>query len=349
MSNVYIRSDYNRYPGTSANYDFTSGYQLPLLPDVNLFRSFSYTLYAESANSQAPPTLSSTGTNTGRQSYSQTGVRAGVAPNSTRVGYAGANIFKVPVNVEWVKTGGPDGNGVCQNEKGDWFTEEALGTPDSQGSGVRLGRIVNPGTKSVTFYTSATAAGGQTVTQTFITTVAAWPDLTISGAYNNAVFCYNKFDYTNDNVGTIYTAKSLFELPERFDNLVSFIPDERETTTLTFTIKVDWVRLVSWGAWDFLDTTTKNNLTTTLTNNGFDSAGTEYHTVTHVVNNTNDYSKILRQILDERQRPLSEQDDRYGQSFPDTQFTTETASIAYPQDSLEYVTVSGVTFATLPE
>lgn len=343
MSNIYIRSNYNAYPGTSANYDFRSGYEIPLLPDVNLFRSFNYILYADTANSQLPSTYQGE-TNTPYQGYASTGIRAGVAPNSTREGVYGANIFKIPSDVNWVTNGGPSANGICFNEKGDWFTAESLGTADSQGQGVKLSRIVNTGTKTVTLYTNASTPTG-TATQTHTAVVNAWPDLAISGAYNNAVFCYNKFEYTNDDTGKIYEAKSLFQLPEKFDNLVSFIPDEREKTTLTFTIRVDWVRYVDWGIWGSLMSPSDQNRL--LADYSIAASGTEYHTVTHVVNNTNNYSKILNQILDKRQRPLEDQDERYGQTFPATEFESIPKKESFPPESIGEVTESGVTYYTI--
>ena len=224
MSQIYVSTEYNNYPGARGNYDFLSGYKTPIIPDVNLFRSFSHTIFANSANSVRSATYAGTtrGSYTG---FANTGIRSGRAAQSTDVGIEGVNIFKIPSDVNWVVDNGPNGNGVCHNEKGDWFTAEALGTADSQGQGVRLTKIINTGTKNAILITNA-MAGSRTVSSSYSVSVPTWPDLRIAGAYNNAVFCYNQLDYTNDDKGTVYTARSLFELPERIDNLVSFIPDQ---------------------------------------------------------------------------------------------------------------------------
>lgn len=345
MSNTIIYSDYNQYPGTDSNYDFTSGRQLPLLPDVNLFNSFSYTLYADSANSQLPSTTIGPA---GRGSYADTGYRNGVAPDSTEFGVFGTNILKIPTDVNWVKTGGPNGNGVCQNERGDWFTEESLLTADRMGSGVRLGKINNTGTRTLTYITDTTISGRGAYTSSYeVVNVAAWPDLVISGSYNDAIFCYNKFEYTNDNRGTIFSARSLYELPEKIDNLVTFIPDSRSSTTLTFMIRVDWVRHENWGSLDYLSAENKTTLRNIYNSNNFGETGTDYHQVTHVVNNTNDYRRILDQILRQRQRSLEDQDLRYGQDFPKTEINLTTSQPYYSDSSLVNTTISGVTTTTL--
>lgn len=343
MSQIYLSTEYNKYPGTKDNYDFTSGYQIPILPDVNLFRSFSHIVYANSANSQQSSTYAGT-SNQSYTGYANTGVRNGVASQSTAVGIEGANIFKIPTDVNWVVDGGPNGNGICYNEKGDWFTAESLGTADSQGQGVRLSKIINTGTKNAVLITKA-AAGSRTVSSSYAVAVPAWPDLKIEGAYNNAVFCYNKFEYTNDYEGTIYEAKSLFELPERIDNLVSFIPDQREQTTLTFKVRVDWVRHINWGIWAGADESLRNSWLGSYT---IPESGTEYHTITHVVKNTNDYSKILQAILKERQRPLTQQDQRYGQSFPSATFTKTVSGPKYPKETIGTATISGISYTIPP-
>lgn len=345
MSNIIITSDYNDYPGKGSNYDFSSGTELPLLPNVNLFNSFSYTLYADTGNSQLP----STSFDTGRGSYATTGIRNGVAPNSTEFGVFGTNILKIPVDVNWVMTGGPSGNGVCQNERGDWFTEEALRTADRMGSGVRLTKINNTGTKTVTYITDADTSSGRYTASYSIVNVPAWPDLVITGSYNDAIFCYNLFEYTNDDKGTVYQAKSLYELPEKIDNLVTFIPDSRSSTTLTFTLRVDWIRHENWGSLDSLSAANKNVLLGIYNSNDFGSSGTDFHKVTHVVNNTNDYRRALDQILNQRQRTLQEQDKRYGQNFPATQIKLTPSSPYYTSSNLTTTTISGVKTTGLSE
>lgn len=172
MSNTIIYTNYNKYPGTPNNYSFTSGRQLPLLPDVNLYNSFNYTIYAGTANSQKPSTST---TATGYQGYASTGIRNGVSPNSTQYGVAGANIFKIPTDVNWVVDGGPQGNGICQNEKGDWFTEESLGTADGQGLGVKLGKIERTGTVDISLITNATTTPGNV----YATSHQAFVDLSL--------------------------------------------------------------------------------------------------------------------------------------------------------------------------
>ena len=90
------------------------------------------------------------------------------------------------------------------------------------------------------------------------------------------------------------------ELPDKFDNLYKFIPDDRETTTLTFTIEVDWKVYVSYGIYNAADIGS-SNLDRTASRMGYDNlstqTGTDIHTITHVVNNSNnDWDKILQKI-----------------------------------------------------
>ena len=66
-------------------------------------------------------------------------------------------------------------------------------------------------------------------------------------------------------------------------------------------------------------TITAQQQQTILTKMGYSSAsqtGTDTHTITHVVNNSNnDYEKILNDLLSERQRSEEEINDRYNQTF----------------------------------
>lgn len=316
MSNTIVYSDYNGYPGlntaTSKSYDYFSGYSLPILPDVNLYKSFNYLLSATTANSVVTPTV----VDPNKTSWwsDPNGYKSGVATQSQEYGYAGTDIIKIVTGIEWVRNGGPNGDGICFNEKGDWFNEATLGQADSEGSGVKFTNVNYPG-QTIPF-THLTRTNN--FNRLFTINISKPNDLRIAGAYNGAVFCYNKFEYTNDDQGTIYTAKSLYELPEKFDNLVSFIPDQRESTTLTFTVRVSWQRYVGWGIWDaLLSTSKKNEILNNYTNNGFGSSGVDTHIIKHVVKNTNpNWAKILREILRDRQRSLEEQDARYGQTFP---------------------------------
>lgn len=315
MSNTIVYSDYNKYPGlntaNSKTYDFTAGRALPVLPDVNLYNNFDFKIYATSANAVQPPTTNQTNSKDWWQN--QNAYKSGVAPNSTEYGYAGTEIIKIVTGIEWIK-GGPNGDGICFNEKGDWFSEATLGTADSEGNGVKFTVQTYPGQTVPFTHVTSTSNYSSLIT----INIQKPPNLRIAGAYNGAVFCYNKFEYTNDDQGTIFSANSLYELPEKFDNLVSFIPDQREKTTLTYTVKVYWERYVNWGIWELaFSTAKKNEILNNYTNNGFGASGYDIHTITHVINNTNpNWGKILKQILKERQRSLKEQDQRYGQTFP---------------------------------
>jgi len=144
--------------------------------------------------------------------------------------------------------------------------------------------------------------------------------LSIKGSYNAAVLCRMEFGCTSDYEGGTYTARSLFELPERFDRLYKFIPDQREFTTLTFKIEIDWQVAVNWGIYGSNISSSQQN--TILQKMGYNSAtqtGTDTHVITHVVNNSNnDYEKILRDLLRDRQRTEEEINERYNQTFPNT-------------------------------
>ena len=56
MSNTIIYSDYNSFPGQEDTYDFGSGAQTPIFPDVTLYKSFNYTLKSTGVNSAPSPT-----------------------------------------------------------------------------------------------------------------------------------------------------------------------------------------------------------------------------------------------------------------------------------------------------
>ena len=162
--------------------------------------------------------------------------------------------------------------------------------------------------------------------------VPDWNTLSIKGSYNGAVFCYNEFGYTNDYEGGEYYATSLWELPEKFDNLFKFIPDQRESTTLTFTIEVDWKVYVSYGIYNANDIGS-SNIDKIAASMGYSNlstqTGTDTHTITHtVLNNNDDWEKILKDILENRQRSQEEQYERYNQTFPEREFDI-TASTQY--------------------
>lgn len=311
-----VYSDYNGYPGRPSTqyvpgYNWSTGSEPPVLPTVNLYNNFSFELKTYPINSFLTSSLVEN-----ESSYAESGYRDGVSPRSTRFGYTGANVFKIdkiPTYMAWVTNGGPRGNGVAQNEKGDWFTLEALSTADQFGGGLTFASISpSSPTIALSIVTDTYEYAG-----TSSTTVTNWNTLKIYGSYNAAIFCYNQFDYTNDYEGTVYTAKSLFELPEKFDNLVSFIPDQRQSTTLNFYVRVYWGRSVNWGAWNSaLSNADKNKILADYTNNGFGDTGYDLHKVSHTINNNNsNWDKLLQETL-KRQRSLDDQHVRYGQDFP---------------------------------
>lgn len=328
MSNTIIYSSYNGYPGrpttpTVPGYNWLTGKQPPLLPAVNLYNNFSFEIKATTANSFLPSTTEESGSTAGYMGYASSGVRNGTAPQSARYGVAGANIFKAPTAMRWLTNLGPNGNAIAQNERGDWFTIEALGTADQNGGGIKLNSIPNGSSSAAQPFTYLTSTPNYT--STLNTILPECNSLSISGSYNSAVFCYNKFEYTNDYEGNVYEAKSLYQLPQKIDNLVTFIPDQRESTTLTFWLEVDWIRFVNWGIWDLIFTEQKkNDFLNSYGFNGIPASGTDLHKVTHVINNNNpNWSKILNDIISKRQRTIAEQDQRYGQAFPDQIITVE--------------------------
>ena len=56
MSYTIVYSDYNGLPGSSSTYDFRSGAEKSILPDVNLYNSFSFTVKSSNINAGVPPT-----------------------------------------------------------------------------------------------------------------------------------------------------------------------------------------------------------------------------------------------------------------------------------------------------
>ena len=316
MSYTVIYSDYNGLPGASGNYDFKSGGQLPILPDVDLYNSFDFEIKATAVNANTPPTQKSgAGAYSNASNYRTSGVRNGTSTRAPSGATAGVHIVRAPIAMRWIDNLGPDGDGIAQNEKGDWFNREVLGKADGMGGGVQFIENPNPGgTTTLSFITStADYEDAESIV------VPACNSLSISGSYNNSVFCYNEFGYTNDYEGGLYEVTSLFELPEEFDNLYKFIPDQRETTTLTFTIEVDWQVIVNWGVYSAYFTGDQQaSMLSRMGYNATGETGTDTHTVTHVINNTNDWEKIFNEVLT-RQRTLDEQHERYGQTFPATE------------------------------
>jgi len=332
MSTV-VYSSYNQYPGatsqylsllgvSSTGYNFATGMQPPLLPAVNLYNNFSFEVKSRPGIDFTPTTaVGGVDQNT---SFASTGVRRGITSATPSYGTSGSTyprVYRKPVAMRWIRTNGPNGNGICRNERGDWFSEEVLETADDQGNGVRFTDVpAASATENVTIGFEQSVATPTTTSSTLPLTaiVPSWNSLRISGSYNGAVFCYNTFEYTNDDVGTIYTARSLFEIPNRIDNLVTFIPDQRSSTTLTFFIEVDWIRYVSWGIYgSLISSGDQSSILATYDSNGFPASGTDVHEITHVVNNNNpNWGRILRDIIEDRQRTIQEQDERYGNSFP---------------------------------
>ena len=321
MSYTIITSDYNGVPGSTSTYDFLSGKEKPLLPDVDLYNSFNFELRSSCINAAASPTQKEgAGKLDNRYSnsdgYYEKGVRYGSSTRSPSGAYGGIHVARVPTAMRWINTLGPNGDGIAQNEKGDWFSEEVLARADGKGGGITF--VTNPAPSGTKQFTLVTDTAERQDSATY--TVPDWNSLSLKGSYNAAVFCYNEFGYTNDYVGGTYEVNSLWELPEKIDNLYKFIPDQRESTTLTFTIEVDWRVYVSYGLYgSYLSSNQKNSILSRMGYNSENDTGTDTHTVTHVINNSEDnYDEILRDILDNRQRTLEEQHERYGQTFPQT-------------------------------
>lgn len=322
MSYTIITSPYNGVPGSDETYDFLSGEEKPLLPAVDLYNSFNFELESSAINAAAPPTQQEgAGKPSARYSnssnYATSGTRYGTSTRSPSGAYGGVHHARIPTAMRWINTLGPNGDGIAQNEKGDWFSEEVLAKPDGRGGGVTF--VTNPAPSGTTTFTLVTDTTERQDSATYV--VPDWNSLSIKGSYNAAVFCYNEFGYTDDYVGGTYEVNSLWELPEKFDNLYKFIPDQRESTTLTFTIEVDWKLYVSYGLiGSYLTQGDKDKMLSRMGYNSESDTGTDTHTVTHVVNNSEDnYEEILRDLLDNRQRTLEEQHERYGQTFPQTE------------------------------
>lgn len=341
-----LYNSYNPYPGapagsniigssgrvttSSTGYNFQTGREPALLPQVNLFNSFNYDISVGVAYDATPSTLVS-GVEVD-QSFANTGIRQASESSLTpSFGMTSASeptglfrIYKKPVEARWIVDGGPQNNGVARNERGDWFTEEALATADDQGTGIRLTVEDDPSTAAYNIGYSTTSSTGTgtgsstSSTRSILTaTGTPWNKLKIRGSYNSSVFCYNEFDYITNNSGDLLRATSLFELPDRIDNIVSFIPDERSTTTLEFFISVDY-ELVVYDPFGFASSASSSILDLYVAN-GVPLVGTDIHRVTHVVkNNTSNWPRVLQDIINNRQRTLEEQDARYGNTFPTT-------------------------------
>ena len=330
MSYTIVYSDYNGLPGGKGNYDFLSGAEAPILPDVDLFNSFNFEVKATTAEVSAPPTQRTGAGRDGTQysnstNYRSRGDRYGSSPSKPAGAYVGIHVARIPTDVRWVDTNGPDGDGIAQNEKGDWFSREVLAKADGKGGGVTF--VKNPTPSGTTSFSFVTSTDESEAAESF--TVLDWNSLSIQGSYNGGVFCYNEFAYVDEDPNTYgnpdytsqtYEVTSLFELPEKFDNLYKFIPDQRESTTLTFTIEVDWHVYISYGAYAGL--INASNQAKILARMGYDNAtqtGTDVHTITHTINNdTRHWPKILEEILATRQRSQAEQNERLGQTFPTT-------------------------------
>ena len=323
MSYTVVYSDYNGYPGSKDTYDFRSGAETPILPDVNLYNTFNFEIKSTTANSSTPSTQESgAGSYNKAQSWRTSGSRSGSSTSYPHNAYFGTHVARVPTAMRWVNDQGPLNNGIAQNEKGDWFSEEVLAKGDNKGGGVTFAENApQSGTYQFTFITSSydTRTGGEK-NQTHTFNVPYWNTLSIKGSYNAAVFCYNEFGYTDDYEGGTYEVSSLWELPEKFDRLYKYIPDQREFTTLTFKIEVDWQLYVSWGIYgQYLSSSQQQTILSKMGYTSANQTGTDTHTITHVVNNSNnDHQKILNDLISDRQRTDEEINERYNQTFPET-------------------------------
>lgn len=325
MANTIIYSDYNGFPGSEDTYDFLSGEESPIFPDVTLYNSFDYTLKSTGADARDSPTEVDDGATGGDLDDSDTTpggakpTRSG-ASTSPRYGYSSVFVAKVPTAMRWKTDMGPDGDGAAQNEKGDWFSEEVLGKADRFGPGIRLDEVPRSGTETLYYVQEDTARG----TSTAQYTADAWNYLKIHGAYNAAVFPYNQFAYTDE-----YPTKdngygtgggevdSLYELPGKFNALHKFIPDQRDQTTLTFTVEVDWIRVfINSGYGQYMNQTQKDTVLAGFDGQGVTASGTDLHTVNHVVfNDTSNWKPLLEETL-EKQYTTEEQWKNGGQDFP---------------------------------
>lgn len=324
MSSTIIYSDYNGFPGSEDTYDFRSGEESPIFPDVTLYESFDYTLKSTGADARDSPTeveedgdddLDDSDITPGGSKPTRNG-----ESTSPRYGYSSVFVAKVPTAMRWVTNQGPDGDGAAVNEKGDWFSAEVLGKADRFGPGIRLDEVPRSGTETLYYVQEDTARG----TQTAQYTATAWNYLKIHGAYNAAVFPYNEFAYTDeyptkDNGYTTGGGEvdSLFELPGKFNALHKFIPDQRDQTTLTFTVEVDWIRVfINSGYGQYMDQTQKDAVLAGFDGKGVTASGTDTHTVNHVVfNDTSNWKQLLEETL-EKQYTTEEQWKNGGQDFP---------------------------------
>jgi|TARA_B100000035_G_scaffold307337_1_gene310455 hypothetical protein len=325
MSYTVVYSDYNGYPGSEDTYDGRSAVEIPILPDVNLYNSFNFELKATTVNARASTTQEEgAGDYSRSNNYRTTGYRQGTSTSQPHGAYMGTHVARIPTAMRWVRNRGPENNAIAQNELGDWFTEDVLSKADNKGGGVTfVDNIAQSGTFDFTFNTSA-EGGGEERQQTHIFNVPYWNTLSIRGGYNAAVFCRNEFGYTDDYEGGTYEVKSLFELPEKFDRLYKFIPDQREFTTLEFQVEVDWQVAVSWGIYTNISSSNQQKILNRMGYTSSNQTGTDTHTITHVVNNSNnDWNRILNELVEERQRTPEEINKRYGQTFPQEAEDTE--------------------------
>lgn len=331
MSYTVVYSDYNGYPGSRDTYSGRTAVEVPLLPDVNLYNSFNFEVKSTTVNARASTTQESgAGSYSRSNNFRTSGYRQGTSTSQPHGAYMGTHVARVPTAMRWVRNRGPENNAIAQNELGDWFTEEVLEKSDNNGGGVSfIENSPQPGTFDFTFTTSA-YGGGQERQQVHVFTVPYWNTLSLKGSYNAAVFCRNEFGYTDDYEGGTYEVKSLFELPEKFDRLYKFIPDQREFTTLEFQLEVDWQLAVSWGIYaGSISSSDQQKILNRMGYNNVAQTGTDTHTITHVVNNSNnDWNKILNDLIADRQRTPEEINERYGQTFPqeteDTEITKPT-------------------------
>lgn len=304
----YVYSSANNAPYGLGGYDFVSGAVQPILPTVGLFSSFSFDLFA--APAYQPASTESFGT------YAQSGRIQRQVPAYPPILIFDDNIsaLKIITGMSWVVNGGPQGNGVAFNERGDWFTLDALSKPDKFGLGIKLESVNLGGTTTVVY----PAVGGTPITSK-TRTVSLWNNLRLSGSYNSSVFCYNDFGYLDNNeagADKVIHAKSLYELPEKFDQLVNFLPDQRRSTTLTFTVKVDYSTDVSLGVYDsLLFASDKQEIMNQIYSSGIQPTGSDYHQITHTINNVNDnWRQILKDTI-AKQRTTEEKDARYNKTY----------------------------------
>ena len=341
MSYTIVYSDYNGLPGslTGANptYDALSGASTPILPAVDLYNSFNFEVKSTTAETHSSPTQKTGAGRDGTQysnatNYRGRGDRYGTSPSKPAGAYRGIHVARIPTAMRWIDTNGPDGDGIAQNEKGDWFNRDVLEKADGRGSGVTF--IENPSPSGNTSFSFVTSTEEYQDTQSF--SVPDWNSLSIRGSYNSGVFCYNEFAYLDEDPNTYgnanYTSQtfevtSLYELPDKFDNLYKFVPDDREKTTLTFTIEVDWQVRISYGAYaGLISASNQSKILARMGYSNVNQTGTDTHTITHVVNNdTSNYAKQLQEILSNRQRSQEEQNERLGQTFPTTDIEVTTS------------------------